>query len=331
MSTLADRVKDLTTSTGTGAITLADSAPTGFRTFSAAFGTGSTVVNYCIDDLAGRWEVGRGTFNGTTGLTRTTVLSSSNDNALVTFVAGSKTVFCTAPATLLDTAADYRAANFVAGTDYLTPTGNAAGLSGLPTTLPASDVYTWAKAATKPSYTKSEVGLGDVPNLSYSGSNTGDETTATIKSKLSISTLSGSNTGDQTLPTLLSLGAQASGSYATLTEVETLSNKRITPRVLSAASYTTDTGTSLNCNTLDEFIVTAQAETLKFNNPTGTPTDGQCLLITVTGTAGRGLTWDTQFEASTIVLPVTTVGTSRLNMGFIWRADTSKWVCVGST
>ena len=69
--------------------------------------------------------------------------------------------------------------------------------------LPASDVYAWAKAATKPSYTAAEVGLGNVPNLAFSGSNTGDETTATIKTKLSITTLSGSNTGDQVIPTTL--------------------------------------------------------------------------------------------------------------------------------
>jgi len=47
-----------------------------------------------------------------------------------------------------------------------------------------------------------------------SGTNTGDETLATIKTKLGISTLSGSNTGDQVLPTLASLGAQAAGTYA---------------------------------------------------------------------------------------------------------------------
>lgn len=173
MSTLADRVKDHTASTGTGAITLAGTAPTGFRTFATAFGVGSKTVNYCIDDGAGNWEVGSGTYNGTTGLTRTTVHSSSNANALVTFAAGSKTVFCTAPATLLDTVADYRAANFVAGTDYLAPTGSASGLSDLPTlvSLGAQAAGTYA------------TGTG---------------------------TASGINTGDQTLPTLVSLGAVAS-------------------------------------------------------------------------------------------------------------------------
>ena len=121
------------------------------------------------------------------------------------------------------------------------------------------------------------------------------------------------------------------GGMASIAGTETLTNKRVTPRILSAASYTTDTGTSLNIDNLDEFIVTAQAGALLFNNPTGTPTDGQVLLIAVTGTAARALTYGNQFEASTVALPTTTVTTARLNMGFIWRADTSKWVIVGTT
>ena len=99
MAYLADRVKDTSTSTGTGAITLANSAPAGFRTFATAFGAGSSLVDYCISSQTpGEWEVGQGTFNGTTGLTRTTVLASSNANALVSFSVGTKDVFCVAPA-----------------------------------------------------------------------------------------------------------------------------------------------------------------------------------------------------------------------------------------
>lgn len=115
-----------------------------------------------------------------------------------------------------------------------------------------------------------------------------------------------------------------------ISSTNTLTNKRITPRILSATSYTTDTGTSLNCDTLDQFIVTAQAGALKLNNPTGTPVDGQRLIIAITGTAARAITYDTQYEASTIPLPSTTVTTARLNLGFIWRADTSKWVLVAT-
>lgn len=39
-----------------------------------------------------------------------------------------------------------------------------ADITDFPTSMPASDVYPWAKAATKPSYTKAEVGLGKVDN-----------------------------------------------------------------------------------------------------------------------------------------------------------------------
>jgi len=123
--------------------------------------------------------------------------------------------------------------------------------------------------------------------------------------------------------------AVSDADLATLAGTETLTNKRVTPRISSATSYTTDTGTSLNCDNYDEFIVTAQAGALKLNNPTGTPTDGQVLLVACTGTAARALTYGTQFQASTVPLPTTTVTTARLNIGFIWSAATSKWICVG--
>jgi hypothetical protein len=102
MAHFADRVKDTTTSTGTGAITLANSAPTGYQTFATALGTGDTQVTYCIE-LDAQWEVGQGVFNGTTGLTRLDVYFSSNSNALVNFSAGTKNVFLTMPAAYVQT------------------------------------------------------------------------------------------------------------------------------------------------------------------------------------------------------------------------------------
>jgi len=118
----------------------------------------------------------------------------------------------------------------------------------------------------------------------------------------------------------------------TASSTTTLTNKRITPRVVSTTSYTTDTGTSLNCDTTDIFICTAQAGDLKFNNPGGTPTDGQKLWIAVTGTGARALTYDTQFVASAgVALPTTTVTTARLDIGFVWNAATSTWRCVASS
>ncbi len=112
---------------------------------------------------------------------------------------------------------------------------------------------------------------------------------------------------------------------------DTLTNKRVTPRVLSATTYTTDTGTSINGDTQDMFIVTAQAGALKFNNPTGTPTDGQKLIISVASstTSARALTWDTAYGATTVALPSTTTATTAtLTMGFIYSTSKSLWQIV---
>jgi hypothetical protein len=102
MALYADRVKDSTSITGTGAITLSGTAPTGFQSFATAFGATPQTVAYCIADQTGNnWEVGTGVFNGTTGLTRVAVLASSNGGSLVNFTGGTQDVFCTAPAAYL--------------------------------------------------------------------------------------------------------------------------------------------------------------------------------------------------------------------------------------
>jgi hypothetical protein len=95
---LKDRVKETTTTAGTGTITL-DGAVTGFQTF-AVIGNGETTY-YCIAGQgSNEWEVGIGTYtsSGTT-LSRDTVLASSaGGTTKVTFSAGTKDVFCTYPA-----------------------------------------------------------------------------------------------------------------------------------------------------------------------------------------------------------------------------------------
>lgn len=92
---IADRVKETTTTTGTGAVTLAE-AVAGHRAFSSVMANGDT----CYYAILGptEWETGVGTW-GTGGiLTRTTVLASSNSNAAVSFSAGTKEVFITVAA-----------------------------------------------------------------------------------------------------------------------------------------------------------------------------------------------------------------------------------------
>jgi hypothetical protein len=94
---LADRVKETTTTTGTGSFTLLG-AVSGFQSF-AAIGDTNTTYYTAVGRTTSEWEVGIGTYtaSGTT-LARTTVLSSSNSNAAVSFSAGTKDVFVTYPA-----------------------------------------------------------------------------------------------------------------------------------------------------------------------------------------------------------------------------------------
>jgi len=106
---LNDRVKETTTSTGTGTINLAG-AETGFETFVAGVGNSNTCY-YCIaHQSANEFEVGLGTVTDATPdtLARTTIISSSNSDSAVNFSAGTKDVFCTLPAskTVFEDASD---------------------------------------------------------------------------------------------------------------------------------------------------------------------------------------------------------------------------------
>ena len=96
---LNDRVKETSTTTGTGTLDL-DGAVTGFEGFVAGIANTNTTY-YCIaHTTADEWEVGLGTVTdaGTDTLSRDTVISSSNSDNKVVFTAGTKDVFCTEPA-----------------------------------------------------------------------------------------------------------------------------------------------------------------------------------------------------------------------------------------
>ena len=94
---ISDRVKETTTTTGTGTYTLGG-AVAGFETFTTNLSNSDTTYYCCTDGTD--FEVGLGTFtsSGTT-LARTTVISSSNSNNAVSWSSGTRTLFCTLPAT----------------------------------------------------------------------------------------------------------------------------------------------------------------------------------------------------------------------------------------
>jgi len=90
----ADRVKESSSTTGTGNFTLGG-AVTGFRTFADGVGVSNTCYYVITDDSS--YEVGLGTLNASATLARTTVITSSNSNSAVDWGAGSKNVFTTYP------------------------------------------------------------------------------------------------------------------------------------------------------------------------------------------------------------------------------------------
>lgn len=129
---------------------------------------------------------------------------------------------------------------------------------------------------------------------------------------------------DFTTPTISGI------AIPSISSTNTLTNKRITKRV----GTTTSSGTpTINTDNFDYYSLTAQAVTITSftTNLSGTPTDAQTLWISITdnGTA-RGITWGASFEASTVALPTTTVISTRLDVGFVWNAVTSKWRCVAT-
>lgn len=96
-----DRVKETSTTTGTGDFSL-DGAASQYKSFSSRFTSGTEraadPLYYAIVGQSGtEWEVGKGYLSGATTLVRLLVLSSSNSDAAVNFSAGTKDVFCTIP------------------------------------------------------------------------------------------------------------------------------------------------------------------------------------------------------------------------------------------
>ena len=96
---LNDRVKETSTTTGTGTLDLAGAA-TGFVTFVAGIATGNTTYYAIYETGTDKWEVGLGTVTdaGTDTLSRDTVIDNSSGNTSKINFAGTLDVFCTLPA-----------------------------------------------------------------------------------------------------------------------------------------------------------------------------------------------------------------------------------------
>jgi hypothetical protein len=91
----ADRVRDTSTTAGSGSFSVSGTAPTGYRTFSAVLSVSDTFYYSIQHQTLNEWEVGLGTYSSANTFARTTVYSSSNAGSAVTFSAGTKDVFIT--------------------------------------------------------------------------------------------------------------------------------------------------------------------------------------------------------------------------------------------
>jgi len=119
---LDDRVKETSTTTGTGTLNLSG-AVSGFQTFVAGIGDGNTTYYAIVNRDEAEWETGLGTVTdaSTDTLARTTVIASSNSDSAVTFSAGTKDVFATLPASkvsFLDASNDLILGTGASGVDY---------------------------------------------------------------------------------------------------------------------------------------------------------------------------------------------------------------------
>ena len=141
---LDDRVKETSTTTGTGTLNLSG-AVSGFQTFVAGVGNGNTTYYAIVNRDADEWETGLGTVTdaSTDTLARTTVIATSNSDSAVDFSAGTKDVFVTLPASKvanLDTNNNLTIGAGSAGVDY-TLTFDGADSDGVLTWMEDEDYF----------------------------------------------------------------------------------------------------------------------------------------------------------------------------------------------
>jgi len=129
---IKDRVKEITTTTGTGDVSLGGTSAT-FDAFQSVMSNGDTTFYAIVHTASGtdEWEVGVGTWNTGNTLTRTTVYAGSNGTSAVNFSSGNKDIFMTYPASKAAVAGEDVTFADVTATD-ITATGTVT-LSGDPT------------------------------------------------------------------------------------------------------------------------------------------------------------------------------------------------------
>jgi hypothetical protein len=160
----ADRVKDTSTTTGTGNITVSGAAPFGYRTFSTVLSVNDTFYYAIQGQATAEWEIGVGTYASSNQFARTTVLASSASGSAVSFSSGTKNVFITLAATrtLQLKSSDTPTAGSIPYGDGSTLSYSSVGTAGQVLVSGGSGSPTWSSA-----------GTGSVTSVAVSGGTTG--------------------------------------------------------------------------------------------------------------------------------------------------------------
>jgi len=272
----ADRVKDTSTTTGTGNITVSGSAPFGYRTFSTVLSVADTFYYAIQGQSTAEWEIGVGTYASTNQFARTTVLASSASNSAVSFSSGTKNVFITLAATRtlqLGPSDTLTAGSVPYGTGSALAY-TAAGTSGQFLKSNGAGAPTWVTAA----------GTGTVTSVDVSGGTTGLTTSGGPVTTLGTITLAGTlaiangGTNSTATPTA---GTIPYGTGTALAYSPTgTSGQVLTSGGAAAPTWTTVTGTG---------TVTSVAQTFTGGliSVSGSPiTAAGTLALTVAGTSG---------------------------------------------